>query len=236
MAPSVDLAIGDRVGMSSTVTTFCGVVRYVGKTQFAEGDWVGVELDGPAGKNDGSVKGVRYFECRDKHGVFVRQSVVKRLAPPSGAPEEVIMEERREQLTPVPDGEQREREAAAAAYEQEWTLRFNEQQNLVEAMQTARKAVAKNLADGKQAVLLAEARERAATSTADEERDQTAAQLRRRVISRFGTKLDSLVQGTVAAAVEDAIGPATQQLALTVADLRQRRARRMIAGGQPVAA
>lgn len=25
-----------------------------------------------AGKNDGSVKGVRYFRCRNQHGVFVR--------------------------------------------------------------------------------------------------------------------------------------------------------------------
>jgi len=25
-----------------------------------------------AGKNDGSVKGVRYFRCRSQHGVFVR--------------------------------------------------------------------------------------------------------------------------------------------------------------------
>ena len=27
---------------------------------------------GVAGKNDGSVKGVRYFRCRNQHGVFVR--------------------------------------------------------------------------------------------------------------------------------------------------------------------
>ena len=25
-----------------------------------------------AGKNDGSVKGVRYFSCRNRHGIFVR--------------------------------------------------------------------------------------------------------------------------------------------------------------------
>ncbi|CAN9506865.1 unnamed protein product [Ophioblennius macclurei] len=49
-----------------------GTVRYLGTTQFAEGVWVGVELDSPVGKNDGSVGGQRYFHCRPGHGVLVR--------------------------------------------------------------------------------------------------------------------------------------------------------------------
>ncbi|XP_075875760.1 kinesin-like protein KIF13B isoform X3 [Nelusetta ayraudi] len=55
-----------------------GTVRYVGATQFAEGVWVGVELDAPVGKNDGSVAGQRYFSCRPGHGVLVRPD---RLSP-----------------------------------------------------------------------------------------------------------------------------------------------------------
>ncbi|KAK5639247.1 hypothetical protein RI129_011739 [Pyrocoelia pectoralis] len=49
-----------------------GVVAYVGPTEFASGTWVGVDLDAPKGKNDGSVQGIYYFTCRPKHGMFVR--------------------------------------------------------------------------------------------------------------------------------------------------------------------
>jgi dynactin 1 len=54
-----------------------GVVRYCGSTSFADGEWLGVELDEPNGKNDGTVNGVRYFSTKQGHGVFVRRLAVK---------------------------------------------------------------------------------------------------------------------------------------------------------------
>ena len=61
--------IGNRCKVKATGTV--GTVRYVGKTHFAPGIWVGVMLDEPVGKNNGSVKDRRYFECPDKYGIFV---------------------------------------------------------------------------------------------------------------------------------------------------------------------
>nr|XP_021336435.1 dynactin subunit 1 isoform X2 [Danio rerio] len=54
-----------------------GTVAYIGNTLFASGKWVGVILDEPKGKNDGTVQGKRYFLCQENHGIFVRQSQIQ---------------------------------------------------------------------------------------------------------------------------------------------------------------
>ncbi|KAE9024438.1 hypothetical protein PR003_g13225 [Phytophthora rubi] len=53
-----------------------GVVMFTGHVHYAKGDFVGVALSSPVGKNDGSIKGVRYFECSPCHGLMVRPNDV----------------------------------------------------------------------------------------------------------------------------------------------------------------
>lgn len=49
-----------------------GYIQYIGDVHFAEGDWAGVVLDEPIGRNAGSVSGRRYFYCEPKRGLFCR--------------------------------------------------------------------------------------------------------------------------------------------------------------------
>ncbi|XP_029450698.1 dynactin subunit 1-like isoform X3 [Rhinatrema bivittatum] len=69
------LKVGSRVEVIGK--GYRGTVAYVGATSFASGKWVGVILDEPKGKNDGTVQGRRYFTCEENHGIFVRQSQIQ---------------------------------------------------------------------------------------------------------------------------------------------------------------
>jgi len=62
--------VGKRVTLVDGVT---GVIRYVGKAEFDGGksQWLGIETDLPLGTHDGSVNGIRYFQTRPQHGLFV---------------------------------------------------------------------------------------------------------------------------------------------------------------------
>ncbi|XP_074619535.1 uncharacterized protein LOC141878474 [Acropora palmata] len=69
---------GDRIVCILNKQPQLGILKYLGRTHFADGEWCGILLENPCGKNDGSVRGVRYFRCRNKHGVFVHSHKVKR--------------------------------------------------------------------------------------------------------------------------------------------------------------
>ncbi|CAJ1351818.1 unnamed protein product [Effrenium voratum] len=67
--------VGQRVVYCSDCT-LTGTVRFVGPTNFSEGEWIGIVLDKPVGKNDGKVKGKQYFDCPPNHGLFMRAKVL----------------------------------------------------------------------------------------------------------------------------------------------------------------
>jgi CAP-Gly domain-containing linker protein 1 len=102
--------IGERVWVGGTKP---GQIAYIGETQFAPGEWAGIVLDEPIGtellwvsrhfsllyftihlkfklvfigKNDGSVAGVRYFQCSEKKGVFSRLTRLTRVPLITHAP------------------------------------------------------------------------------------------------------------------------------------------------------
>jgi CRP-like cAMP-binding protein/serine/threonine protein phosphatase PrpC len=64
-----------RVGQRVAIAGRKGIISFLGEAEFASGIWVGVTLDEAVGKNNGSVKDVKYFECPENHGIFVREKV-----------------------------------------------------------------------------------------------------------------------------------------------------------------
>lgn len=78
---SMEVKLDDRVFVGGTINDFA-TVKFYGLTDFAEGYWVGLELDNKIGKNDGSVNGVRYFNMADRedflnHGLFTRVEQIR---------------------------------------------------------------------------------------------------------------------------------------------------------------
>ncbi|CAF4942667.1 unnamed protein product, partial [Rotaria sp. Silwood1] len=87
MASATLLRLDQRVSIAGKGL---GTIAFVGKTEFADGEWIGVILDEPKGKNNGTVHKkdgtiVQYFTCNDNHGLYVRpgqiESVINDLQP-----------------------------------------------------------------------------------------------------------------------------------------------------------
>ena len=72
-----NVLLGKRVDLPYSQWIDCGTVAFVGVVSFAEGVWVGVNLDSAVGKNDGTVEGVQYFDAKPSCGIFVRPSRCK---------------------------------------------------------------------------------------------------------------------------------------------------------------
>lgn len=92
-----ELKINDRVLVAGSKA---GVVRFLGEADFAKGEWCGVELDEPLGKNDGAVAGTRYFHCQPKYGLFAPVHKVTRIGFPSTTPAKAKATARKTSTTP----------------------------------------------------------------------------------------------------------------------------------------
>lgn len=57
-----------------------GTVKFMGSTEFAKGDWIGLELaEEFKGKHNGTVEGTKYFAVQKKgQGVMVKASKIKK--------------------------------------------------------------------------------------------------------------------------------------------------------------
>ncbi|XP_060101327.1 CAP-Gly domain-containing linker protein 4 isoform X2 [Heteronotia binoei] len=75
MLGSLGLKLGDRVVIAGQKV---GTLKFCGTTEFASGQWAGVELDEPEGKNNGSVGKIQYFKCAPKHGIFAPLSKINK--------------------------------------------------------------------------------------------------------------------------------------------------------------
>jgi CAP-Gly domain-containing linker protein 1 len=78
--------LGSRVIVNSNSGSKTGILRYLGTTEFAKGDWAGVELSEKLGKNDGSVGNKRYFQCEPMYGVFAPAQKVELYKETSATP------------------------------------------------------------------------------------------------------------------------------------------------------
>ncbi|TKA83436.1 hypothetical protein B0A55_00324 [Friedmanniomyces simplex] len=70
------LSVGQKIELNNNRIA---TIRFLGPTHFQTGDWVGVELEEATGKNDGSVKGERYFECAQEYGMFLRPGGIRQV-------------------------------------------------------------------------------------------------------------------------------------------------------------
>ncbi|XP_046405746.1 CAP-Gly domain-containing linker protein 4-like [Ischnura elegans] len=60
------------IGMNALYNHKIGIVKYIGPVEFADGNWIGLELRENKGKHDGIVNGKRYFTSKPGHGIMVQ--------------------------------------------------------------------------------------------------------------------------------------------------------------------
>jgi len=69
--------VGDRCETDKPGFKHRGTIMYIGGIEGKNSQFIGIKLDEPFGKNDGTAKGKRLFVCEMKYGLFMRPSTVK---------------------------------------------------------------------------------------------------------------------------------------------------------------
>lgn len=84
------LIVGQNCRVENDNLNRSGVIRFIGPIpQIDNKVWCGVEWDQPLGKNDGSIKGARYFTCPENHGSFVNPLTIIDLVPVESSDDEL---------------------------------------------------------------------------------------------------------------------------------------------------
>eukprot|EP01084_Bolivina_argentea_P003726 7031_1 len=72
------VTVGDRVRLEKGLA---GTVQFVGEILQRKGIYYGIVLEAPKGKSDGQVGNIRYFQCKNKYGLFLRFSRIQQVIP-----------------------------------------------------------------------------------------------------------------------------------------------------------
>jgi hypothetical protein len=75
--------VGDKVEVERCGKVEIAYVACIGAVHFAKtttsnNNFLGLILENPTGKNNGTVQGREYFKCKSNYGVFVRSSTVRK--------------------------------------------------------------------------------------------------------------------------------------------------------------
>ncbi|XP_077973464.1 uncharacterized protein LOC144428299 [Styela clava] len=73
----LNVKINQKVLVSHRQRVIPATVRYKGHLNAEEGEWVGLELDYPFGKHNGTWRGWQYFSCSARCGLFTHASNIK---------------------------------------------------------------------------------------------------------------------------------------------------------------
>lgn len=65
-----------KAGKLGKEAAYAGKICFVGRTHFALGIWIGIRLDTPDGKNNGTINDTKYFSCKSGHGLFCKPSQI----------------------------------------------------------------------------------------------------------------------------------------------------------------